>query len=40
MSAREYGLSIGYEPGQTITGPELAAFQRQYEEYRKQAVAK
>jgi len=39
MSAREYGLSIGYEPGQTITGPELAAFQRQYEEYRKQAVA-
>lgn len=39
MSAREYGLSVGYEPGQTITGPELAAFQRQYEEYRKQAVA-
>lgn len=39
MSPREYGLSIGYQPGQTIEGAELAAFQRQYEEYRKQAVA-
>lgn len=39
MSPREYGYSIGYAQGQTIEGAELRAFERQYEEYRKQAVA-
>ena len=39
MSPREFGISIGYAQGQTIEGAELRAFERQYEEYRKQAVA-
>lgn len=39
MTPREFGLSIGYQQGQTIEGAELRAFERQYEEYRKQAVA-
>ena len=39
MSPREFGISIGYARGQTIKDAELRAFERQYEEYGKQAVA-
>lgn len=38
MSEREYGLARGYKPGQSISGAELAAFRKEYAEYRKQAV--
>jgi hypothetical protein len=38
MSEREYGLSIGYAPGQSITGAELANFRREYAKYRSEAM--
>jgi hypothetical protein len=38
MSEREYGLSIGYAPGQSISGQELANFRREYAKYRSEAM--
>jgi hypothetical protein len=38
MSEREYGLSIGYAPGQSIAGQELANFRREYAKYRSEAM--
>lgn len=38
MSEREYGLSIGYAPGQSISGQKLANFRREYAKYREQAL--
>jgi hypothetical protein len=38
MSEREYGLSIGYQPGQSISGAELANFRREYAKYRSEAM--
>lgn len=36
MSDTEYGHAIGYKPGQTIYGAELAEFRRRYAAYQKQ----
>jgi hypothetical protein len=38
MSEREYGLSIGYAPGQSISGAELANFRKEYAKYRSEAT--
>lgn len=38
MSPREYGLSIGYRPGQSISGQELAKFKEEYTRYRAAAM--
>ncbi len=38
MSEREYGRSIGYAPGQSITGAKLAEFRREYAKYRQEAM--
>ena len=38
MSPREYGLSIGYAPGQSIEGAELAKFKAEYAKYRQEAM--
>jgi len=38
MSEREYGLSIGYAPGQSIEGAELAKFKAEYAKYRQEAM--
>jgi hypothetical protein len=38
MSPREYGLSIGYQPGQSIEGAELAKFKAEYAKYRQEAM--
>ncbi len=38
MSPKEYGLSIGYQPGQSIEGAELAKFKAEYAKYRQEAM--
>jgi hypothetical protein len=38
MSPKEYGLSIGYAPGQSIEGQELAKFKAEYAKYRQEAM--
>jgi hypothetical protein len=38
MSPKEYGLSIGYRPGQQIKGAELAKFKEEYTRYRAAAM--
>jgi hypothetical protein len=38
MSPKEYGLSIGYAPGQSIEGAELAKFKAEYAKYRQEAM--
>jgi hypothetical protein len=38
MSPKEYGLSVGYAPGQSIEGQELAKFKAEYAKYRQEAM--
>jgi len=38
MSPKEYGLSVGYKPGQSIQGQELAKFKAEYAKYRQEAM--
>jgi len=38
MSPKEYGLSVGYQPGQSIEGQELAKFKAEYAKYRQEAM--
>jgi hypothetical protein len=38
MSPKEYGLSVGYAPGQSIEGAELAKFKAEYAKYRQEAM--
>ena len=38
MSPKQYGLSVGYAPGQSIQGQELAKFKAEYARYRQEAM--